>query len=434
MKKILLSILICCAFIKGYSQADSTISLDILRAPTHPSFLLLGISPESIETPQDPTSLLVSLRNATDNFGTLPKSYAIDIAPAWVFKNDISAASFLNSKGDRPLANMWQTLQISLATHTPSNGIDSNLTQMGIGFKTSIFRGNKLAVDWDSSRQKLDSIRSILKNKNTLLADYISKARQNDTELKRLSDLLVEATIAINQQEDSLIQNPALSNNIAFVLRKSKLEGKKSEYLTRLNYRNKNLLQEASKHIDDSLKSELTIFKKLTSEIKFRRYGWKLDLAGGVVLNYPNQNFDYSILTRYGAWLTGGYETKKAVNFLGVARVLLNPDEMYLSTNDSMRTADNLNFDVGAKIEWLPQGGLSKFRISGEGIYRTTLNATDLKDRLRYTINIGYPIEKNTLLNFSVGKNFDTPTQLGGNLIAALNLLVGFGNSRPVLK
>jgi hypothetical protein len=430
MKKLALSLLICLCALGAFSQADSTISLDILRAPSHPSFTLLGIAPESIETPQDPTNVLVSLRNATDNFSTLPKSYAIDIAPAWIFKNNISANSFLNSKGDKPLANIWQTFRLSLATHTPNDGVDSSLTQMGIGFKTSIFRGNKLSVNWDSSRQKVDSIRALLKDRSTLIANYVYPAQQNDPELQELTNSLIQVSETINKYDDSLREQPSLTNNVGFMLRKNKLEGEKAEYQTKINFRNKSVFDEAVK----SLESQLETFKRLTSEIQFKRYGWKLDLAGGIVLNYPTQNFDYSLLTRYGAWLTGGYETKKAVNFLAVSRVMLNPAEMYLDENDSMQTADNLNFDAGAKIEWIPNGGMSKFRLSGEGIYRTSFNNSAIKDRIRYTINLSYEIEKNTLLNFSVGKNFDTPTKVGGNLIAALNLLIGFGNNRPVLK
>lgn len=434
MKKLLLLAAIAMACVKGFAQADSTISLDILRAPSQPGFVLLGIEPETIETPQDPTDVLVSLRNATNNFSTLPRSYAIDIAPAWVFRSKVSASSFLNQKGDKPLPNMWQTLRFSFATNTPNTaGADSNLTQMGIGFKTSIFRGNKMDVDWDSSRQQLDSMRAILKNRNFAVANYIASALNSDSELKLYSDKLVAVTIALAKKQDSVRQNPALATDASFMLRQSQLEGERTTYSTYLNMRNENVRQEAVKRFDDSLSVQMGLFKKLAGELKFRRYGWKLDLAGGIVLNYPNQNFDYSLLTRYGAWLTGGYETKQAVNFLGVTRVMLNPNEMYKDKNDSLRTADNLNFDAGAKIEWTPQGGLSRFRMAGEGIYRTTLNNSAIDGRLRYTINLSYAVDKNTLLNFSVGKNFNTPTQVGGNLIAALNLLVGLGGNRPVL-
>ncbi|MFX3626004.1 MAG: hypothetical protein ACN6I4_01470 [bacterium] len=434
MKKLTLSLFICLCTFSAFSQADSTISLDILRAPSHPSFTLLGIAPESIETPQDPTNVLVSLRNATDNFSTLPKSYAIDIAPAWIFKNNVSANSFLNSKGDKPLANIWQTFRLSLATHTPNDGVDSSLTQMGIGFKTSIFRGNKLSVNWDSSRQKVDSIRNFLKDRTLLLGKYLDIFREESIEYKTNNDSLNKYLGLESSLNTRLAENSNLANDRGFSAQLSKVKAEVAKYLTLVGYADKKVKREATEHINDSLKAELAVFKKLTSEIQFRRYGWKLDLAGGIVLDYPTQNFDYSLLTRYGAWLTGGYETKKAVNFLAVSRIMLNPAEVYLDENDSMQTADNLNFDAGAKIEWIPNGGMSKFRLSGEGIYRTTFNNSDIDDRIRYTINLSYEIEKNTLLNFSVGKNFDTPTKVGGNLIAALNLLIGFGNNRPVLK
>lgn len=435
MKKILLFAAFAIAFTHAFAQADSTISLDILRAPSQAGFVLLGISPEVVETPQDPNDVLVSLRNATNNFSTLPRSYAIDIAPAWVFRSNISAASFLNQKGgDKPLPNMWQTLRVSFATNSPNqSGADSALTQMGIGFKTSILRGNKTDIDWDSSRQQLDSMRAILKNRNMAVAEYIAQKLNSDSEIKTYSDLLVATTIALAQKQDSLRQNSALATDAGFMLRQSQLEGQKATYSTYLNMRNENVRQEASKRFDDSLKTQMALFKQLAGQLRFRRYGWKLDFAGGIVLNYPTQSLDYSLLTRYGAWITGGYETKQAVNFLGVGRIMLNPNQLYLDGNDSLRNADNLDFDAGAKIEWQPQGGLSRFRMAGEGIYRTTLNNSAVEGRLRYTLNLSYAVDKNMLLNFSVGKDFNSPAQVGGNLIAALNFFVGLGGSRPVL-
>ncbi len=44
--------------------------------------------------------------------------------------------------------------------------------------------------------------------------------------------------------------------------------------------------------------------------------------------------------------------------------------------------------------------------------------------------NADYAIWKNQKLTFSFGKNFDGAISKGGNLIAALTFLAGFGNKR----
>ena len=49
----------------------------------------------------------------------------------------------------------------------------------------------------------------------------------------------------------------------------------------------------------------------------------------------------------------------------------------------------------------------------------------------RFTLNLGYEIFKNKLVTFNLGKDFDKNFETGGNLIATLNLILGFGSMRP---
>ncbi len=93
----------------------------------------------------------------------------------------------------------------------------------------------------------------------------------------------------------------------------------------------------------------------------------------------------------------------------------------------------------GAKENVLELGGriildkFYKFSISGEIVNRIYLKGENKKSKLRYTINLSYEIFKNKLLTFNIGKDFDMKPVTGGNLIAALNLILGFGAERNVL-
>ncbi|MFZ1694551.1 MAG: hypothetical protein WAT74_15245, partial [Flavobacteriales bacterium] len=52
----------------------------------------------------------------------------------------------------------------------------------------------------------------------------------------------------------------------------------------------------------------------------------------------------------------------------------------------------------------------------------------------RMVLNAQYAFMPNRLLTFSFGRDFDGAVTKDGNLIAALNLLVGLGNKRPVSR
>src|ERR1043165_4185912 len=60
-------------------------SLNILKAPTSPAANMLGISPSDVQRPTDPSAFMLSIQDASHDFSALPKSYAVDIAPAWLF-------------------------------------------------------------------------------------------------------------------------------------------------------------------------------------------------------------------------------------------------------------------------------------------------------------------------------------------------------------
>ncbi|HTD93230.1 MAG TPA: hypothetical protein VK644_05440, partial [Chitinophagaceae bacterium] len=66
---------------------DTSITLDILRAPVSPAAALAGIAPSEVEKPTDPTAFMISLQQATNNFSQLPKSYAIDFTPGLIFNS-----------------------------------------------------------------------------------------------------------------------------------------------------------------------------------------------------------------------------------------------------------------------------------------------------------------------------------------------------------
>jgi len=164
--------------------------------------------------------------------------------------------------------------------------------------------------------------------------------------------------------------------------------------------------------------------KKQIEQVKFRRYGWMLDFAGGMVLGFRNDDFQNSVVQQYAFWFNGGYACLKGFSFMGVARYSNVLNAISSSQESTMNKAF---YDFGGKIEYMTND--HKFALNGEVVDRVSSGVP----LLRYTFNASYQVGQNQALTFSVGKAFAGTTQYSGNLIAALNYIKTFGSKRTIV-
>lgn len=397
-----------CAFAQ---QKDTVVNFDQLRAPSSPAFNLLGISPTDIERPKNPTDFAFSLSNASNNLSTVPKSYALEMAPFWVFGGKSSFAQFIDNKNIGN--NIKQTLVFSLGSTTASSVKDSSeFRQIGISVKFSIFRGRvgKEFAKWDSTAtsvltqytKNVKEIRDSLRNADSAATNDLRKliAKYRVSDPGRVAGL-AKALQSIADAE----------NTKATILIKQYDSTKNRSYVAQLS--------------------------QLSAQTSFRRYGFTMDWAAGSVIDFPDSSFNRSYLSKFATWFTFGYEWQNGNNVMFLARYAANMNRFYKNDlNQLVRDIDIGDLDLGIRFY---RDFTDKLTLSFEYINRlpfyseTNYAANNVSTPSRtdkYDFSLNYKVGKNQNLSFTYGKNYDNTVTKSGNLIAAVNFMIGLGSAR----
>ncbi|MEO6830778.1 MAG: hypothetical protein ABI378_01035 [Chitinophagaceae bacterium] len=378
-----MKILSCLAFLLSIScsaMAQDDATVDLLQTPYSPAANLIGTSPSDVQAFTDPSAFALSIQQASKNLSSFPGNYAVDIAPAWLFfGKNISYKSFTEpDKKSNIAAHIWQSLVISAATRSADSATEG--TGIGLAFKCSIVRGKLLPTTLQQSDATLDLLRKV----HAVIEEEVDEAKATEAYQK--------ADEAGDTQTQMDIINAA-------------------------QIRGESKAVEARKALENAVKA-----------INFKRYGFKLDLAGGLSFRFPNDIFEKGRINKSGLWLTLGYETPKGFTAVGIVRYLYNDNQLFADENELIHVGDLATLDAGARIIYAaPQ---SKFAASFEGVYRSVVSRTDVATTWRATLNLEYDVSINKKISFALGRDFDGSFQKEGNLIAALNLILGFGNKR----
>ena len=404
-KIILISQLV---FVFPFCKAqENEVKLNQLLAPSSPAFNLLGISPETIERPTNPTDFALSINNASQNLSTIPSNYAMEIAPFWLL--NAKNMRWENFVGNKFVDNLPQSMVISIGTTTTISKIDSSkVSQAALGFKMSLFRGktNKEYLTWK------DSVDKMLGDVNVLYFKILDSLQNNDKVYVTLMKPVLNPTTTVEEKKPF--------EEVASKYSHDNLEPKARTITyarTKNNYIN-----------------------HLAKSTNFTRVGWKLDFAGGVVIDFPKGDYYNKRTSRAAFWLTGGYDDPSTASFLGSIRV--NSDYYTSMLNDSGRVvpfinSNIINFDAGLKFIY----NLSeKFYVSFEAIVRNPIIANKKiyddnhisyqKKTERWTLAFNYNVASNQNVCFTFGKNFTNMYDTKNTLIAYLTYIIGIGSKR----
>lgn len=386
------------------AQKEET-PVNMLNAPSSTVFNLMGIESSEIVRPKDPTDLYVSIRNSSEGFSTLPKNYAVEFAPYWLFNgrnarlNSFESDSFKHS--------VLQTMVVSVATRIDEKIDVSNYSQVGAGIKFSLVRGKMSA----KFKEQLTELDLQLKNHNSWLVSYMKKLEESNPEY--------QALIAKKDQ--------AVADNDLEALKKTSAEI--TDWQTA---HSKQINKDASYHTNR--------IRKQIKKLDMKRVGWISEFNAAAVWEFPENNTSYSRMRKMGVWVTAGYTPKTASGFdaLAMLRYIYSKDQANFFTElDTTLFSEYSNFlDVGAKLNYSTPNG--KLSAGFEAVARIV--STKTPAFWKYDFNINYQLMPNKLLSFTIGQDYsmDDPS-IGGDrslspndLILALNLVLGFGNDRPI--
>jgi len=305
-----LSITVLCAILlysyNIFGQTTDDIGLSELKTPSSPAFTILGVQPTDISRPKSYQALETSLFNASGAGGSLvlPNSYALEFSPFWISNHpDLTFDNYVEPNIPN---SILQNLSISIATTELKNTTDTSIVERKIGFglRTMIISG--------SLPKEVKTLVSLISVNQLLVLDAISPFQfvlLNDPSIKTREDLVTKAQAEFNSRKaansftnpDSVQQ--VINNFIKpfLVLSNASMH---NEWVNEINV-------EIFKKLDDyKTTKEINAAAQKLREMNKDYYGFMLEFAGGLVLDFPIGTFDYSGIPKYGIWLTPTYRVE----------------------------------------------------------------------------------------------------------------------------
>lgn len=383
---------------------DTTIRLDLLKSPASPAFNILGIAQSDIERPADLNAFALSVQNATNNFTSIPESYAFQIAPFLMGKKKYSLNQF-----DSNREVFRQSFQFSAGyTHIGPKGkedIDSlKTTKLGLGIKFSILRPR-----------------------------WTADTRNKYTDLRQAQVRLIEERRAYEEKHPQYAVLKEKKQRLQILELKDSLSAVQQQEFNQLIRDIRTLEETIGEDYEDVLPdgAAFAAARKAATAFKSERAGFFLDFSGGMALDFPDNRFTYSNVYRAGMWLTGGHENgNKGISSLFIIRYLYNPTTLFAAPSGFVKGGKLSTLDMGGRF--LLDVSREKFVLSSELLYRSILGNSIADPSWRFVLNAEYDLGSNRKLTFAFGRDFDGTISKGGNLITMINLIAGFGGERKI--
>jgi hypothetical protein len=458
----------------GQSASGTQPSLDDLKAPPSPAFVLLGVSPSKIERPQAVRPFVLSALSALATEG-FPKNYAVEVAPYWLGTPQLSFDEYYKSGIAKAIP---RHLSVSVAT-TPLNGVADAGTALGIGARTLPVPGRphprlealrkqlhelqRMTIDEEGffgRRQRL-----ILLLQEAQGASVAATTAELASEsFEELIDRMIEFDMAVVKLEIELddIKSelegvPSLPSSRR-AARESALKTQQAEVQKKLEgvrTQRRSLAKETVAAVKTSdlaatiateklfevivgrydqqqkvravkIAADLRTTALAIQELDTQRVGPLLAVATALAWDIPDNETSRVSLSKVGVWVTPGYRMvacsgegaqqrcSTSLDVLGVVRYL----------DDRHDTADGSTWELGARLVWQAR---TKLALSAEWLGRTADN-----DQGSRIVGVAeYEVNESAFLYASFGRDFEEK-DVRRNLVSTIGLTLGFGK-KPII-
>ncbi|HBV14839.1 hypothetical protein [Chryseobacterium carnipullorum] len=410
-----------------YIKAQESQKIADLKVPSSPAASILEIVPGTILQPKSYQALEAAIYSnfATDNKLKLPDNFSLEFTPYWFKDHGLSLKDYLGKPTFTD--QLKRNSSFSLASTQSYFLSDSTKTSsLAIGYRTSFFLGSK--KDDEKVAALLESVYLGEKIVTQILPLAIVTLRSNPSTGKDFMDQLEpdieESLLGLKISKEVIKEfSKALRNEIE----KTKIQEFNTEKLAGvINSVSKNFFKMESD------------YKELKEYIN-NRYGFYLDMAYANFINFPTNNFEFSIVPKQSVWLTPSYrfaDDLKNFKLIGVIRYQWNntdyfgkyfPDNKLYKNNFDYGIAVNGKFDkFSAHVEVIGRQSNTDI-IVGKDSDNNILYRKNKESDVQYLGTLSYRLTDQVVLSYSLGKNFEIVSTNENNLISLLALNFGFG-------
>jgi len=233
--------------------------------------------------------------------------------------------------------------------------------------------------------------------------------------------LLQTAVISIATTKMSSLDSLSSGTNLGLGLNAMIIQGQAHPKLSDSKNQLVSILDSMNRTEDSTkLKILMNRAKGIALEIQKmdkQRVGFRVECAGGSIIDFPVDNFESGKMTRYGVWVLPAYRiSNSTLDFIALGRYIHNESD----------SSENY-LDFGGRIV----SETSDFTLSGEFVYRMIKRQNNQNDEsYRANVSMEYQLNPSIRVIGSFGRNFKTNER---DLIASLGVNLGFGQI-PILR
>jgi len=412
-----------------------------LQAPSSPAAAVIGIQPSTILSPKSYEALETSIfSNYFNGQGQvlIPNNLAIEFTPYWTKDRPMSVENYLQPNFGE---SIWRNLSFSIAS--TQNFVISDTAKsnaLGFGIRTTIYlHGDDYKENINTRMKKILDKASLASNTLTEASSILISQKlkdKNDFLNQLINKLKTNSEYIRVYNEDTLSLNKNLTELKRYLLKQmSELPNSPLDPSSKENQEYLNFLNNLIDAFFELPKEHNAIIQDLVQ----LRPGFKIDLAFASFLNFPTNDFNYSLSPQQSIWVTPSFQLKNNWSFLELLVVLrynwysLDYYKQYFPKKETFEN----NLDYGLSLNFTFDKVALHFEVVGRNsnsIISQTTDSTGIITTKSKNVSdfqclgtFSYNISKKLCVSYTFGQQFQPILNYNGTLISSLSLNLGFG-------